>query len=134
MKRDAAVRWRDDTGWEYRCESCATAHRQQFWPLTREFWDPSRGMQRCRACFAEAQARAARERYRSSEAYREAIKAKRREARRASREANRIVDAINLERRKARRETADPVELEHIRRLDRERQARWRARQRAVAA
>lgn len=52
MTAHRGVRWRDDLGFELRCEDCA--YRRQFacfWPLTREFWDPERGMSRCRACW-----------------------------------------------------------------------------------
>lgn len=48
-----AVRWREDTGWEFRCEDCsARARAGSFWPLDFDFWDPRAGMQRCRACWA----------------------------------------------------------------------------------
>lgn len=62
----APIRWRDDTGWEYRCDDCAGRRREAFWPLTDEFWVKERGMARCRACFASLDARRARERYRTS--------------------------------------------------------------------
>jgi hypothetical protein len=47
------LRWRDDTGWELRCDQCADRRTQSFWPLTPEFWSPERGMGRCKACWNE---------------------------------------------------------------------------------
>ena len=48
------VRFREDVGWELRCEGCAYRRNQvSYWPLTHEFWDPDRGMGRCRACWNE---------------------------------------------------------------------------------
>lgn len=48
------VRFREDVGWELRCEGCAYRRNQVcYWPLTHEFWDPERGMGRCRACWNE---------------------------------------------------------------------------------
>ena len=47
----SGIRWREDTGWEFRCSSCAkNASTQCYWPLTDEFWDKRSGMSRCRAC------------------------------------------------------------------------------------
>lgn len=40
------VRYREDTGFEYRCPTC-----EQWWPLTLEHWQPANGMARCRACW-----------------------------------------------------------------------------------
>ena len=45
------IRYRADTGWEYRCEQCALSKIQCYWPLTLEFWNPDKGMTRCRACW-----------------------------------------------------------------------------------
>ena len=65
MSRFAPVRWRDDTGWEFRCAECASQNTPCYWPLTDEFWDKRAGMGRCRACWLvywrrkAAQARAA---------------------------------------------------------------------------
>jgi hypothetical protein len=48
------VRYRADVGWELRCDGCAYRRNQVcYWPLTHEFWDPDRGMGRCRACWNE---------------------------------------------------------------------------------
>ncbi len=34
-----------------RCDECATrGESSAYWPLTDEFWAPSQGLQRCRAC------------------------------------------------------------------------------------
>ncbi len=49
------VHWREDTGWEGKCNDCAT-----YWPLTHEFWYPRQGTARCRACVNERQRRGAR--------------------------------------------------------------------------
>ena len=49
------VRFRADTGWEGKCDACAT-----YWPLTDEFWYPRQGCRRCRACINETQTRGAR--------------------------------------------------------------------------
>lgn len=53
MSTHRGLRWREDTGWEMRCASCADQRRQSFWPLTHEFWAPERGLGRCRACWNE---------------------------------------------------------------------------------
>lgn len=58
------VRWSLELGWELRCEYCARAKVASWWPLTLEFWNPDKGMTRCRACW-NAYVRAAR---RSAEA------------------------------------------------------------------
>lgn len=50
----APVRWRADSGWEYRCESCvAKGGATSWWPLADEFWDKRAGMLRCRACWLD---------------------------------------------------------------------------------
>lgn len=54
MTAHRGVRYREDMGFELRCEDCA--YRRQFasfWPLTLEYWAPERGMSRCRACWAD---------------------------------------------------------------------------------
>lgn len=58
--RRAGIRFRKDTGWEFRCESCATNDVERYWPLTLEFWDPNKGMSRCRACWVDYARRARR--------------------------------------------------------------------------
>lgn len=45
------VRFREDTGFEGRCERC-----REFWPLDAEFWRLSRGLRRCRGCWRETEA------------------------------------------------------------------------------
>lgn len=44
------IRWRDDTGWEYRCPTC-----YEYLPLAEpgEFWRPQYSMKRCSACLVE---------------------------------------------------------------------------------
>lgn len=51
----ANVRYDPDMGehgtFLMRCEDCATKNKgTAFWPLTVEFWNPTLGLQRCRAC------------------------------------------------------------------------------------
>ncbi len=43
------VRWREDTGFEGRCDYC-----REYWPLTLEFWQVSKvSMRSCKACIRE---------------------------------------------------------------------------------
>lgn len=52
--RTRGVRYREDTGFEMFCEDCKKkGHGQQFWPLTKEFWDVTHGLARCKACWAQ---------------------------------------------------------------------------------
>lgn len=38
---------------QLRCEACkASSQGPSYWPLTLEFWEPEKGMNRCRACWA----------------------------------------------------------------------------------
>lgn len=63
----AGVRWREDVGFELRCDGCVLAGRGElYWPITLEFWNPDRiehgkregrGMRMCRACYRERDAR-----------------------------------------------------------------------------
>ena len=50
--RRVSVRYnRREDEWSMRCDSCASAGQSKaWWPLSLEFWDPSSGLQRCRAC------------------------------------------------------------------------------------
>jgi hypothetical protein len=49
--RPVFVRWDPEMGeFEAQCGDCAAAARRSYWPLTRDFWDPRLGVQRCRAC------------------------------------------------------------------------------------
>jgi len=56
------VRFRDDVGWEGRCNECC-----EWWPLDQEFWYPRQGVARCRGCLNLSQRRSER-RARASEA------------------------------------------------------------------
>lgn len=48
--RRSGIRWREDVGWEARCDDCARrGNTTCYWPLTEEFWD-RKVMTRCRAC------------------------------------------------------------------------------------
>ena len=49
------VRFREDVGFELRCEGCALKGVACYWPLDLEFWNPIKGMTRCRACWNEYQ-------------------------------------------------------------------------------
>lgn len=68
------IRWSDDVGWELRCNDCVrkprTAH---YWPLTEDFWDPKKGMQRCIACHKEQRNARERRRYWTDPEYRQRI-------------------------------------------------------------
>ena len=44
------IRYRADTGYEYRCEDCRKRGDSCWWPLGPECWDHKRGFVRCRAC------------------------------------------------------------------------------------
>lgn len=47
------VRWsRTESEWQYRCSEC-----RSWWPLDFDFWTPTHGMARCKACWAEYQRR-----------------------------------------------------------------------------
>lgn len=45
-RRTRGVRYREDTGFEMRCDECRT-----YWPLALTFWNPGT-LQRCRGCEA----------------------------------------------------------------------------------
>ena len=51
------VRYRKDAGpdgqggFEMRCEDCADKGEQCYWPLDLEFWNPNKGMTKCKACW-----------------------------------------------------------------------------------
>lgn len=47
--RYRGVRYREDTGFEMRCDECPNGAR--YWPLTPEFWNIKHGMSRCAACW-----------------------------------------------------------------------------------
>lgn len=51
------VRFREDTGFEGRCEEC-----RGWWPMDSEFWLLTKGLRRCRACQNEAKAESDRNR------------------------------------------------------------------------
>lgn len=94
------IRWREDTGWELRCETCAIAGRaERYWPLTEEFWDKRR-MARCRACEKRRLSQNAKARRRNDVALANRI----RERNRLYQQRNR--DILNWKRREARREKA----------------------------
>jgi hypothetical protein len=52
MTRYRGVRYRDDVGFELRCDVCArNSGVTCYWPLTAEYWNHQAGMGRCRACW-----------------------------------------------------------------------------------
>jgi hypothetical protein len=66
------ARWRDDTGFEGKCDYCL-----DWWPLTLEFWYPKTGLKKCKACHLEAR-RLWQTGLRADEARYELVKARRR--------------------------------------------------------
>lgn len=62
----SGVRYREDVGFEMRCEGCAERNSgPAYWPMTLEYWHPRHGFKFCRACLAardRAKARATRAR------------------------------------------------------------------------
>ena len=119
------IRWREDTGWEYRCGSCVALDEASFWPLTDEFWDKKRGMLRCRACWRALDRQASRQRHASSEEIRAHKRAYSRRYRAQNKRVQHLKDADRWERIKA-----DPVQLEAARAKGRESMRRWRERKR----
>lgn len=64
----SGIRWRDDTGWEFRCNDCAkSAQTTAYWPLypPNLFWDRHKGMVRCKACWRIHERRRMAELYRT---------------------------------------------------------------------
>lgn len=95
-----------DGEFQLRCDTCAKAQQgPRYWPLTLEYWNPHRGMSRCRACWATQHRLRQRERDRrnaervnaKNRAYREAKRAilneRRRERYAAERRARQMADA-----------------------------------------
>ena len=109
----STVRFRDG-GFELRCEYCAArTNVAAYWPLTTEFWYPSK-MARCKACYQEddrlrhrARGKAARAAYQRewrsrNPGYNAAATAlSRRMNPEAKRESDRRYEAANRERRNA---------------------------------
>lgn len=126
---ETPVRWRDDVGWEKRCDDCAARNVARFWPLTDEFWDKRKTMRRCRSCQRSFDAKRARALYLSSTTYRERRRA-------ASRKYHRETRAAQYLRSKTRwaQIVADPLLHEQQREKARAAQARYRERQRALKA
>lgn len=126
VRRRTAVRWREDVGWEARCERCVVKKVACYWPLTDEFWDKAR-MNRCRACERERQASQKRHRYQTDPAFRdrmlEAVRTHRRENESKRADYNRFRWIVIK---------SDPILLakEHVRK--RVASAAYRARKRAA--
>jgi hypothetical protein len=51
--RRGPVRWREDVGFELRCDYCSYSKLDRYWPLSIEFWSPNRGFSRCKSCWTE---------------------------------------------------------------------------------
>lgn len=69
--RRSGVRWRDDVGWEVRCDSCRKRGRtNHYWPLTDEFWN-KKWMTRCRACHLDQRRKKDHATYWANPEYRE---------------------------------------------------------------
>ena len=52
MSRYRGVRYREDVGFELRCDDCArNSGVTCYWPITTEYWNHHAGMGRCRACW-----------------------------------------------------------------------------------
>lgn len=132
MSRFSDMRYRADTGFERRCESCAAKGGACFWPVTLEFWRPP-SLKTCRACYLERQAGWRRVAYLRSEAYRAQQRQRVREYRAAVRGAQHVKDAERWERTRA--ELAARPELAAAYRKSRaEAQRRYRTRLREKAA
>ena len=103
--------------WLGRCPSCASAGQSEaWWPLDLVHWDPSSGLQKCRACqrLAKRLARrqTAEERRAKQRAYYHAHRPERLAWRHAYHAANR--EEINRKRREqyaARKHAGDPPGL-----------------------
>lgn len=121
------IRWREDTGWEFRCGDCAQKEEARFWPLTDEFWDKRRGMLRCRACWRDLDRRVSRERHASSEEVRERKRRYSKRYRTENRRVQHLKDADRWARTKA-----DPVAHEKAKEKGRESMRRYRERVRAA--
>lgn len=123
----SAVRFRPDTGWEFRCEDCTRLGKARFWPLTDEHWNKSRGMRRCRSCWKSYDRAQQLARYAAMpELKREHRRAQQRTYRRATPGQQRTVERLRWEAIKS-----DPSLLERARVRTREAQRRYRARRAA---
>lgn len=124
----SGVRWREDVGWELRCEGCfLKGQGTTYWPLTFEFWEP-RNMKRCRACHKDYQAARKKAKYRADAAYRDHQIGKTR----AWRAANPVAVKEHARSRWARLIANPKLLAEHAER-QRERQRLYKQRQRALA-
>lgn len=120
------LRYREATGFELRCLGCADSDQpgdSRWWPLTTEFWFPSRGLSRCRACWREYDARKARQKYLTDLSARDRHLLSSRQYRKLHRSVQRI-------KNKAKWQSilADPVAHASAKERTREAQRRYRAR------
>ncbi len=122
---ESPIRWRADTGWELRCQSCAARRRECYWPLEPygEFWYPKRGLQRCKACFRDRDALFQRIAYAKDP---DRKRARQRAYYRKNRAANRIISRLRWEAT-----LADPEK--HAKAIERSRESSRRYRERRAA-
>lgn len=123
------VRYRADVGFEMRCDSCARSRDARYWPLTTEFWWPTRGLSQCRGCHLHDDARKLREKRAADPEFRARVNARNAKYRAEAREAQRVKD-----QERWRRIKSDPVLLASVRERNREANRRYKERQRAERA
>jgi hypothetical protein len=132
--RDAAVRFRPGVGWEARCGGCQKRKRRRFWPLSHEFWDVRRGMQRCRTCIREDDAIRMRRLYHGSDEYREERKQRHLSQYQAlSKHERTLFNRKRYDAHRARMAEAGPEEIRRQRELNNAAQRRYRARKKEAA-
>ena len=123
------VRFREDVGFEMRCDSCATSGGTRYWPMTTEFWWPTHGLSKCRACHQHDEARKLREKRVADPAFQARIYARNAKYRAEARAAQRVKD-----QQKWQRIQSDPILLARARERSRESSRRYKAKQRAEKA
>lgn len=123
MKVRSTVRYREDTGWECQCPECS-----EYLPLDAEFWEPKRGMTRCRGCWRANDRAVQRARYRASPEWAEK---KRQKARQYRRETSYERTRARLRWQEIRQ---DPLLLDQQRERNRLAMRRLRARRRLELA
>lgn len=121
------VRFREDTGWEFRCAECTRKDAARYWPLGDEFWDHARGMLRCRACWR------AHDNARMRAYYQSRPEEQKERRRQQHREYRRRAGQTTVEKLRWERIRNDPVLLERARATGRAAQARYRERQKNAA-
>lgn len=96
-----------DGEFQLRCDHCAKSRQGAFyWPITLEYWDPKRGMGRCRACWVIRHRALQRERDRQNV---ERVRAKNNAYRQANRET---INRMRRERYVAERRAKQMAQME----------------------